>query len=182
MQPPNHFLVVEPDDELRQIIIAEIRNAVSFDVRGRAPNDLHDSSILLGAFPLSLPSRKELTRKALPEGTDFMTLQVRSVPKSLAGYLPARTDLLIGVASRWQEFLKSSKTMLVAAGFHPDSLLVRDARQPGWKQGLSTTAAVVCDCVTGTKLPKNCRAIPFPIIAEQSLAELKRLSNESPTR
>jgi GntR family transcriptional regulator len=64
--------------------------------------------------------------------------------------------------------------MLVAAGFHPDSLLVRDARKPNWQRGLRQAAAVVCDSVTATELPKGCRAIVFPLVAEASLAELRR--------
>jgi len=50
----------------------------------------------------------------------------------------------------------------------------RDARKPGWTQGLKQTAVTVCDCVTETKLPKGCKAIRFSIVAEESLAELRR--------
>jgi len=173
VQPPDHFLVVEPDEELRKILVAEIAQAVAFEVRGCAPTDLEDADRLTGAFPLAMPNKTEAARKAMPDGTDFMTLKVRSVPESLAGYLPAPEGLLIGVASRWPEFLRSSKTMLVAAGFNPDSLVIRDAQESGWAQGLKATAAVVCDCVTAAMLPKESRTIVFAIVAEESLTELR---------
>jgi DNA-binding transcriptional regulator YhcF (GntR family) len=173
LQPPDHFLVIEPNEDLREIVIAEIARAIPFDVRGCAPEDLN-AGVLLGALPVVLPSKTELARKALPDGAELVTLKVRSVPKTLAGYLPAPSGLLIGVASPWQEFLKSSKTMLVAAGFHPDSLVLRDVREPDWKQGLIATAAVVCDCLTAVRLPKRCRAIVFGVVAEESLSELQR--------
>jgi hypothetical protein len=64
--------------------------------------------------------------------------------------------------------------MLSAAGFHPDSLVLRDARKPNWQRGLKQTAAVVCDSLTAKDLPASCRAIPFPLIAESSLDELLR--------
>lgn len=174
IQPPDHILVIEPDEELREIVVAEIAQAVSLNVRGCDPQQLRDPGVLLGALPVAMPSKRDLARRALPAGADLITLKVRSVPNSLAGYLPVPIDLLIGVASRWPEFLKSSKTMLVAAGFHPDTLVLRDARKPGWAQGLKQSAAVVCDCLTATRLPKGCRAIPFAIMAEESLAELRR--------
>jgi hypothetical protein len=64
--------------------------------------------------------------------------------------------------------------MLIAAGFDADALVVRDARKPGWQEGLKSTAAVVCDSLTALDLPKRIRAIPFPLLAESSLDELRR--------
>jgi len=36
------------------------------------------------------------------------------------------------------------------------------------------TAVVICDSVTATDLPAGCRAIPFPLLSEPSIAELRR--------
>jgi hypothetical protein len=81
---------------------------------------------------------------------------------------------LIGIASGWPDFLKLARTMLHAAGFHPDALIFRDARKANWQRGLKQTAAVVCDSVTATELPAGCRAIPFPLLSESSIEELRR--------
>jgi hypothetical protein len=64
--------------------------------------------------------------------------------------------------------------MLIAAGFSPDALMLRDAAKPNWQRGLKQTAAIVCDSLTATELPAGCRAIPFPLLSESSIAELKR--------
>jgi hypothetical protein len=72
------------------------------------------------------------------------------------------------------EFLKLARTMLCAAGFHPDSLVLRDVRKANWQRGLKQTAAVVCDSVTAKELPAGCRTIPFSLLAEVSLDELRR--------
>ena len=64
--------------------------------------------------------------------------------------------------------------MLSAAGFHPDSLVLRDARKPNWQRGLKQTVAIVCDSVTAKELPAGCRAIPFSLLAESSIDELRR--------
>jgi hypothetical protein len=96
------------------------------------------------------------------------------VPSSLAGYLPAPAGTLVGVASRWPEFLKLSRAVLNAVGFDPESLVFRDAREPNWQRGLKETAAVVCDVLTAAELPKGCRALPFHFASEASLEELRR--------
>jgi len=96
------------------------------------------------------------------------------VPASLVGYLPAPASAMVGVASRWPEFLKVARAVLNAAGFHPDSLVFRDAREANWQRGLKQTAAVVCDSLTAAELPPGCRAIPFRLLSESSVAELRR--------
>jgi len=95
------------------------------------------------------------------------------VPASLSGWLPAPAGALVGIVSRWPDFLKLSRTMLLAAGFHPDSLLLRDARKTNWQRGLKEAAAIVCDSATAGTLPKSSRAIVFALLSESCLAELR---------
>ena len=172
LQPPDHFLLIEPDEELQRILAAEIARAVTFPVESCGPQDCPRAPV--GGIPVVLPNREATARQLLPPGTELITLQVRSVPASLAGYLPAPSGALVGVASRWPEFLKVARAVLSAAGFHPDSLVLRDAREPNWQRGLKQTAAVVCDLLTAAELPAGCRAIPFPLLSEASIAELQR--------
>lgn len=174
LQPPDHFLLIEPDEELRAIVALEIERAVNFRVRSCGLDQLKAPVSLDGAIPLALPSKEKAVRQVLPAGVELVTLGVRSVPASLAGWLPAPKGALVGVASKWPDFLKLSRTMLLAAGFHADGLLLRDARKSNWQRGLKQTAAVVCDSVTAASLAKDCRAIVFPLISEASLAELAR--------
>jgi DNA-binding transcriptional regulator YhcF (GntR family) len=172
LQPPDHFLLIEPDEELRRILTAEMKKATSFPVTSC---DLKDcASAFDGAIPVALPNRAASVRQLLPAGTELLTLQVSSVPASLTGWLPVPPGLLVGVASRWPEFLKVARAVLNAAGFHPDSLVFRDAREATWQRGLKQTIAVVCDSLTATELPQGCRAIPFSLLSTASIAELRR--------
>jgi DNA-binding transcriptional regulator YhcF (GntR family) len=174
LQPPDHFLVIEPDEELRNIVVAEIRNSVKLRVEGAGVSICQESERLVGAIPIALPSKIEAVRKRLPPSADLIALQVRSIPTSLAKWMPAKSEILLGVASRWPRFLSSARTMLIAAGFHPDTLVFRDARKRAWQTGLEQTNAVICDFVTATKLPKKYRTIVFQLVAESSLDELRR--------
>ncbi len=174
LQPPDHFVLIEPDEELRRIVTAEMQQAVTFPVGRCGLEDCARPGVLDGAIPAALPSKVKAVRQALPAGSELLALQIRSVPSSLAGWLPAPPGALVGVASRWPDFLQRARTMLAAAGFDPDSLLLRDARKPNWQRGLEQTAAVVCDSVTAKDLPPRCYAIVFPLLAEPSLEELRR--------
>jgi hypothetical protein len=154
--------------------MAEMRAALTFEVKGCSVEQSEDAATLAGAIPIVLPSKAEKVRKILPEGSECLVLQVRSVNSSLAKAPLARPELLVGVASRWPGFIRSARTMLVAAGFHADSLVLRDARKPGWEKPLLQTAGVVCDALTASRLPRSCRAFPFALLSEVSLEELRR--------
>jgi GntR family transcriptional regulator len=174
LQPPDHFLVVEPTQELREILVLEMRKALKLPVEGCGLQECGAPGVLDGAILVALPNKLPMLRPLLPEGTELLMLQVSSVPASLAGWLPAPSDALVGVASKWPEFLKLARIVLNAAGFHPDNLVLRDARKPRWQRGLEQTAAVICDVVTASLPPKDCLVISCPVLSESSLAELQR--------
>ncbi|MFY9752782.1 MAG: GntR family transcriptional regulator [Candidatus Acidiferrales bacterium] len=181
LPPPDHFLLIERDEELRRILAAEMREALKLPVKSCGlPSSRSVKQIfrefareLERAIPVTLAGKEKSVRQELPAGADLLTLRVRSVPASLAGWLPAPAGVLVGVASRWPGFLKSARTMLIAAGFPPDSLLFRDARKANWRRGLKSVAAVVCDAVTAAELPRACRAVAFTLVSESSLRELQ---------
>jgi DNA-binding transcriptional regulator YhcF (GntR family) len=172
LQPPDHLLLIEPNEELRRIVAAEMQQAVSLPVKACGLEDFR--MMLEGSIPVALANRVATVRQALPDGAELLTLSYRSVTSSLGQWLPAPSGALVGIASRWPDFLKLARTMLHAAGFHPDSLVLRDASEPNWQRGLKQTAAVVCDTVTAKELPAGCRAIPFSLLAESSIDELRR--------
>jgi GntR family transcriptional regulator len=173
LQPPDHFLLIEPDEELRKILAAEIQQAVTLPIECCSLEDSHLTEALEGAIPTALPNKTTVVRRALAEGAELLTLRVNSVPTSLAEWLPAPSGALVGIASRWPGFLKMARTILTAVDFHADGLVFRDARKTNWQRGLKETAAVVCDTVTAACLPKKCRAVRFPLLSEASLDELR---------
>jgi DNA-binding transcriptional regulator YhcF (GntR family) len=171
---PDHFLLIEPDEELRGILTFEMRQAVTLPVESCGLEDARLLKRAENAIPVALAGKEKTVRAALPEGAELLTLQVRSVPASLADWLPAPAGVLLGVASRWPGFLKLARTILLAAGFDPDSLIFRDARKPNWRRGLKEAKAVVCDVATASDLPKAFLIVPFALVSETSLDELKR--------
>src|ERR1700722_15865463 len=152
----------------------EMRQALALPVESCGTSDTKLSKKCAGAIPVALAGREKIVRERLPEGSELLVLQARSVPASLAEWLPAPAAILLGVASRWPGFLKMARTMLAAAGFEPESLVFRDARKANWRRGLKEARAVVCDLVTAADLPKTFAMVPFAVVAEASIEELKR--------
>jgi len=174
LQPPDHFLLIESDKELSRIAALELRQVVEFPVESCGLEELGNSEKLDGAIAVAFPTGADRVRRALPSGTELLALRFQSVPASLAEWLPAPSDALVGIASRWPQFLKMARTMLLAAGFHPHTLIFRDARKAHWQRGLRQAAAVVCDSATAAELPKALRILPFRLLADASLEELRR--------
>lgn len=173
LQPPDHFLVIEPDRELQRILVAEIEASVGFRAVGVTPDDCRRREALAGAIPVVLLSKLEATRACLPPSAECIALHVRSVPGTLAAWLPIPPDALIVVASRWQDFLRWARTILVAAGAHPDAVECRDARRSDWQKGLAHVRVVITDILTARTTPPGCRTIAFPVIADDSLEALR---------
>lgn len=171
-QPPDHFLLVEPDEELRRILVFEIEQAVKLPVQSC---DFETGVARAeGAIVIALANRISRVRELLPPASELLTLQIRSIPTSLQPWLPAPTGALVGIASRWEEFLKVARTFLTAAGIPPEGFVLRDGREPHWQRGLSETAAVVCDALTAQSLPAKCRPIVFSLLSETTIADLRK--------
>ena len=177
LEPPARWLLIEPDPELRRIVLCEMEQALSLPVAGCGFEDCATPAILDGCMPAVLPSKGAQVRKMLPAAKELVTLQVHPVSTELQSYLhrymPAHSTDLVGIASRWGDFQRIAQTMLVAAGFAPECLLVRDATKPGWKRGLDTARAVVCDAAVEPELPERVTAIVFRLLSEAAIAELR---------
>lgn len=170
IQPPDHFLLVEPDVQLAQIVVSEMKAVLSLPVKTAseiAP------AVLPGAIPVVLSASSKKLKNLGSLNGDLLTLHLRSARESLAPYLPVIPSILIGIASGWPPFVKNASTMLISAGFHPDCLLLRDTRKTGWKRGLHEAAAVVCDSVTAAALDGHRRVLTFALLSSQSLDQLR---------
>jgi GntR family transcriptional regulator len=183
-QPPDHFLVIEPDDGLREILVAEIEEATRFRVRGMSPEQCAREGLPAGAMAVALYGREaEVARATLRADTNrLILLHSRSVPATLTGAIRPAADALITVVSRWPEFLRWARTVLVAAGIDPTALNFRDARDADWQRGLTSSAFVICDAVTARRLPPNSTPRVFHLIADPSLDELRRIVKDFLTR
>ncbi len=201
--PPDHFLLIDPDPDAREILLAEIRRLTKWPAAGISLEEAARPEALLAAIPLCRPSKTHAVRALLPAGIELITLQIRSANKwldpelpALKGKLttpisfpfkwldpelPALKGKLIGVVSQWADFREIARTMLAAAGVNPDLLIVRNPRRPRWRRGLEQTGAILCDtCTAATReLPKGPRVFVFPVLADAARVQLDPFSETS---
>lgn len=165
-----HFLVIEPDEGLREILVGEIRAAVRARVSGIGFEEFsRDPGRFEGMFT-ALGDEEEKIEPVLPAGTSCLYLRTRSVIDALKGETKPGGDRLIAVVSGWDGFLRMARTILVAARIDDDSILVRSTNADDWRRGLEQASMIICDTLTAGSLGEPGERIrPFPLISEDSL-------------
>ncbi|HSK62395.1 MAG TPA: hypothetical protein VK893_01090, partial [Pyrinomonadaceae bacterium] len=96
-----------------------------------------------------------------------------SVVESMKGQTRPPADALVAIVSRWPEFLRWARTMLVAAGLDADALSFRDARERDWDKGLRSATFVITDSVMAPRMPAGCEVKVFRVLAESSIKEIR---------
>jgi DNA-binding transcriptional regulator YhcF (GntR family) len=174
LQRPDHFLLLESDPELREILVAEIASAAQVKVKGAGPEDLDGAaSSCAGATPLVLYGHREHFEEHIDPQTDLLVLHSASVVESMKGQTRPPADALVAIVSRWPEFLRWARTMLVAAGLDADALSFRDARERGWEKGLRSATFVITDSLMAPRIPAGCEVKIFRVLAQSSLQEIR---------
>ena len=173
LQRPDHFVLLEADPELRQILAAEIATATNVKVKGVGPMDLDGGASLTGGVPLVLYGHLKPFGERVDSQTDPLVLHSASVVESMRGQTRPPADALVAIVSRWPEFLKAARTMLVAAGLDADALSFRDARERGWEKGLRSATFVITDSLMAPHIPAGCAVKVFRVLAESSLNEIR---------
>jgi DNA-binding transcriptional regulator YhcF (GntR family) len=179
--PPDHFLLIDPDADAREILLTEIRQRTTWPASAISLEEAVKPDALLAAVPLCRPSKAKMVRAVLPAGVELITLQIRSANKWLDPELPSLKGRLIGVVSNWVDFREIARTMLAAAGVDPDLLVVRNPRRPRWQRGLDQTGAIICDAHTAAvrALPKGPRIFVFSLLADSAKDELSQFPGSS---
>ena len=173
VQSPDHILVIEPDADLRDILVAEIHGKVSARVEGGGIEECRKSGKHLGAVVVALSYRADEIRATLSPETPSICLHSSSIPKILLSERKPMENEVITIASRWPDFLSRARATLVAVGIDPVSIDMRDGRKEGWDRGLGAHSFIITDTLLASRLPKQCHPRIFSIIADESIAELK---------
>lgn len=178
MQPPDHFLLIESDPDLRDILVAEIEAATGTSVKSVALDELDTDNVLTGARVLTMYGQLEKVRSLLPTGCEVVALRSSSVVESMRGEQPPPADALVTVASCWPEFLRWAKAVLIAAGLNQDGINLTDARGANWKRALAASSLVISDSLTARELPVGHNVRVFRVLSDASRKELVQYADE----
>jgi len=172
-QSPDHFLVIEPNIHLRNILIKEIELATRFRCFGAGYEECDRLDVWSGSIPVSLYGRADVVQGLLPQEITCIFLKSRSVQDEVKQLKALPPFLTIAVISSWTDFVNWAHATLVASGIDPTRLSFRNASESGWEKGLTPDTFVITDMVQHDKLPPHCRCVAFQLIAQSSLEELK---------
>jgi GntR family transcriptional regulator len=173
LAPPDHFVLCEPDPELLAILVAEITQATKVKVVGISVEEAEKPDAFVGGVPMFLYGHASDVSERLKKKSDVLIVHSGSVVGSMSGQTRPPADALVAVVSCWPDFLRWSKTILVAAGLDPDALTFRDGSEPGWEKGLRSAAFVITDSVMAPKIPAGCSTKVFRMISDASIKEIK---------
>jgi GntR family transcriptional regulator len=174
--PADHLLLLETDERLAQIFIAELSALTAMPLKVLAPEKCRaNRECLAGAVPLCRPSRRLMVQEAVGVGVELIVLPISSASAWLAPLVKAAPGQLIAVVSHWPEFLETARTVLLAAGVAGDALVLIDANRPEWMCRLAAANAILCDVYTASRpeLPKKPKRFVFPLLADSAKEMLR---------
>ena len=179
-RPHKKLTIVESDKGLRDILIAELEAATAFEIAGisfeefeRSPNG---NSTIIAAMSTEKPKIDQL----LISSSSCQYLNFRSVAESLTGQPRPAKNELIAIVSGWQTFLHLAKTILVAAGIDPETLVIHLLGRQEVKKNLDAASIIVCDYAASGRFAGDPRVQVFKLIADSSIVELNKLANDDP--
>lgn len=183
LQPPDHLLLVDPDQELRQILKAEIQTSCRFPVRDTSLQELKHSSLATGAVPLCIYGLAEEVRACIPNDTNLLLLHMRPLAEAMKKIKSLKPGTFLTVVSHWSGFLEWARKLIAASQIPSELLSFRDAREQGWQTGLDVNSCVLTDLLTAPFIPVKYHTLLFRIISESSLRSMIQYVEEfSPFR
>lgn len=169
---PDRILLIEPEPELRAIVAAEIQEALNEPISTAGFDALEDASALNGALVVCTHGRALEVQPRLPPDAGLFRLRLRSMPAVLSGETRPPATALIAMASHSAEVL-SWALRLLSAAIDPDALLLKDAREAGWQDGLAAAQIIGADIVTARLLTPDPRVRVIHLLDRASLDELR---------
>jgi DNA-binding transcriptional regulator YhcF (GntR family) len=170
---PTRFLVVEPDPNLRRIIVHEIAAALTTEVGHCSPDESDILSLASDALVLAMPSKVKQIRSKLEPGIECVALQIQSVNRLASMYSLVPQDWLVAVVSGWDGFLTIARSMLAACGCNPDIVMFRNSHETNWQIGLTQAQVIICDSSVRELVPPARYVIAYQLLSEECVAELK---------
>lgn len=176
IQPPDCILVVESDENFRQILVEEIKQAINFKVVGTSFEEFQSKRQNSNRIFAAMIDEKPKIENVLPADKIRVYLKARSVSDSLADKARPAANDLIAVVSGWEKFLVWSKTILVAANVENDSIILRFTDEKNWQKGLRNASLIICDALAANNFPGDARVRIFRAIADKSIRDLQEIA------
>jgi hypothetical protein len=171
LQPPDHFLVVEPEPGLRKIIQAEIYAALGKPVEGCSPDQFLRSSALAAGAQVVVPEYAfHLLEPVASSDWPPIRLLFCTADTHIKFVQHLREPSIIGVASVSKTFLKTARSVLASAVGRQHSfreVLVGARERPD----LRGADVVFCDSLT-ISMVRCKRKLHYQLISQECMTEI----------
>lgn len=169
-------LVIEPDADLREILVCEIAQATGLKVAGADFKQCSDLAQLRNTVPVVMYARAAQARAKLPAIAQPLLLRANSVAEAMRRE-PLPRDAQIAVVSRCDCWRRMAQAFLEAAGYDTAALNFCDTRECDWRRRALAGDFVLADACVAALLPvpTKCQIRIFRIISNASLTQLRGL-------
>ncbi len=175
-QSAKQIILIESDEDFRQILIEEIKQKTGSEIIGISLEEFRETFENLNGVFVAMNDEERNIQKILPVDKTCFYLKSRSVPASMAGETRPEREDLIAVVSGWEKFLLLAKTILLAANVESESLILRSTKAENWQNGLKNSTMIICDSLTAKKIFQKEKIRPFYLISDESLTELQNIT------
>ncbi len=167
------ILVVESDPGLCEIILYELSSAMDANISAITFEEFAAEPAPRSALIAAFSDEKPKIDPLLSTDDHCIYLRGRSVAGALSDAVRPADNELIGVFSGWDGFLAFARVILAAARIEPGNIVVRSTNEPEWIESANRVSTVICDRVTADSLHSHSRVSVFPLIADDSIAEIR---------
>jgi GntR family transcriptional regulator len=172
-EPPDHLLVVEEEDGIRQLLVAELKENMDCPVEACSRSELSaNRGLAIGALVVGPPGTMRATSPLLPKDRPPFPITFSKAEHQVALVRKLREPSVIAVVSVSELVLQTARGMLAPALGRIHTL--REYFVPSEKPGtLSPFSLVFCDSITRRQV-KSKNLVLYQLISPDSL---KQLSN-----
>jgi DNA-binding transcriptional regulator YhcF (GntR family) len=161
-------VLFEPEAELRNVLIREIEQATG--IRPGVSDHAHTNDVLT----IALQGRAQVLEEAVPARAPRLLLQMISIPGAMLGQRRPLPSELIALASASHDIVTRAKTVLLAAGIDPSTIVDCDPREPGWQARALACDVAIADVIAGDGLGTHPRLYVFRVLSDEALQAVKQ--------
>lgn len=179
-QPPDHFLVVEQEPGLREIIRQEVVDSLGWQVESCSPNDFaREPSLAIGAQVLAANHVIDDLKLLVPQTRPAVGLVYCQAAEHVEVIHRLKNPSIVAVVSVSESLLRTARGLLAPAigrkHTFNEVLVMKDA-----SVNLGTVDLVFCDTIT-VSMVRSRRKVHYRLIAPSCLEHLAHLlRNPSP--
>jgi DNA-binding transcriptional regulator YhcF (GntR family) len=169
--PPDHILVIEGNQELREILCDEIRCATPYPVRACSQDDLAaNPSLAIGAMAVAPLYSIGKTDELFPKDRPVVAVAFSKADEHIQRIRDLRQPSMVAVVSASPRFLEVARSILAPAIGTRHQL--HEVLLPGETPPTTRSADLIfCDSVVKRSLRLS-KVVHYQLVAEKSLEEV----------